>query len=187
MKAAIGLNLLRYPRRSAPGRLLPHVLVGALIGSACIWLDQRWQTEKWGALQLRHAELQSALRVQADRQRAASGQQLQHRSVMRMAERERQWQSRREQLASVQQVLQIQASAHGLWLQRWQVDGRQLVLHLWLPGVQPLSELTAAMTRAGPSAWAVQSLTAHASGGVEAVIEATWPVNPSGGGKAGTP
>lgn len=189
MKAPPGLNLLRHPRSQEQvlGSRLRPVLAGVLIGLAGLGLDALWQAEQLHALQLRHAQLQAALQAQTVRQQAASGQQLQQRLATRLAERERQWQTRREQLAQVQQTFQTHALAHGLRLQRWQVDGRQLVLHLWLPGVHALSGLTAAMTQAGPSAWTVQSLTAHAAGGAEAVIEAAWPASPAATGKAATP
>lgn len=189
MKAQAGLNLLRHPRSRGQvlGSKVRPALAGALIGLACLGLDALWQAEQLQALQLRHAQLQAALRAQTARQQAATGHQLQQRLATRQAEREQQWQSRREQVAQVQQTLQTHALAHGLRLQRWQVDGRQLVLHLWLPGVHALSGLTAAMTQAGPSAWTVQSLSAHASGGAEAVIEAAWPASPTAAGKAARP
>ena len=89
---APALNLLRCPRR------VPEVwgragfwLVGALTGLGLAGLWQQWQTHQLQTLQLRHAALKEAVRIQNAAKAEQAQQQQTAQIALRMTERARDW------------------------------------------------------------------------------------------------
>ena len=109
---AQSLNLLRYPRRvpaldAALWRpAAAALLTGALAGG--VWGG--WQHMRQDGLLALHARLHQAF---LDRAQA--------------------WQSQRERVMRLHAGLTEQARDTGLRVERWQADGRRLVLQAWLP------------------------------------------------------
>lgn len=174
---ARSLNLLRHPRQGGwfSGVVWQAVCAGAvlgvLVGAAwCAW--QMWQ---YHALQTQQAELQE--RVQAlDRQQAREAARLaRDRQQMRQQSRMEIWRQQREQLLRWHGLLESQARQTGLWVQRWQGDGRHVRLQVWLPQPQQVPALLSALSQVSARAWHVQSLADGAQGGIEAVLEVPWP------------
>lgn len=177
---APALNLLRCPRR------VPEVwgragfwLVGALTGLGLAGLWQQWQTHQLQTLQLRHAALKEAVRIQNAAKAEQAQQQQTAQIALRMTERARDWQHRREQILHVHRALQAEVHASQGRVERWHMDAQRLSVQLWLSRADLLPPRTAALTQAGPALWTVGGLAGRAGGGVDVVLESTWPSMPS--------
>lgn len=178
---AHALNLLRYPRRglALPGELgwplLLGVLAGALLGSA--WLG--WQSWRVDRLQAQRGQLQADVKALDRKMAHAAALQTRSQGLKNGQARAQDWQTRRDQLQRLQQVLSAQASALGLRVARWQGDKRQLVLQAWLPRAQDVPALLLALSDVGPQGWTLQSLGDHVAAGrlagVDVVLQANWP------------
>ncbi len=180
------LNLLRHPRPAhllepALQRLaLACVLAGGLAGMGWgVW--QQHRQDDWLA---RRSALKAQAQSQASQQVQIKASEQREQMLKRQAARQQAWQTRRQHMLALHAVLSAQARNNGLRVLRWQGDGRQLVLQLWLPHAQALPSLTAQLSQAWPLAWTLQSLNDQAGAGIEAVLEAPWPIPPrDGGGK----
>ena len=182
------LNLLRYPRQRlvlSPA-LLRACLVAGLIGvlAGGLWIG--WQHLR---LVQRHEQLtQLQARWQARSQQQADVSAQRERAGLRRQwlERATDWRDRREQLSHLHRALQALADGPGLRVERWQGDGRRLVLQAWLPGSEQVPTLMAGLSAAGPLSWQLHSLADHSSvggeAGIDVVLEAPWPAASQGGG-----
>ena len=173
------LNLLRHPRRVHP--LAPRQLrdllwagvAGALIGGLwCIWLD----TEKEQLQQERtHLQAQAtAWREQQSRERA-----LEQKAKLQWAwtQRAQAWQGQRQRLAQLHAAFDALAPETGLWVERWQGDGRKLLLQARLPGVSSVPAVLSGLSGAWGPGWTLHSLGDRADGGVDVVLQAPWPAD----------
>lgn len=185
--SARSLNLLRYPGRipTWEGALLRPVLVAWLAGvlSGLGWSGwQHMRHDEWLAL---HARLQAQTQALAGQQTEAAARQLAARLHQAFLERARAWKNRRERVLHLQAVLTEQARSTGLRVERWQSDGRRLVLQAWLPRAEHVPQLVAHLSAAWPQAWTLQSLSDRtgAGAGVDVVLEAPWDDAVQGNGK----
>ena len=170
------LNLLRYPRRVHP--LAPRQLrdllwagvAGALIGGLwCIWLD----TEKEQLQQERtHLQAQAtAWREQQSRERA-----LEQKAKLQWAwtQRAQAWQGQRQKLARLHGALDTLALETGLRAERWQGDGRKLLLQAWLPEAASVPMVLSGLSGAWEQGWTLQSMGDRTGGGVALVLQSAW-------------
>lgn len=188
--SAPALNLLRYPRRGwlepqLGWPLLQALGVGAVLGAACVLGQHGWLDH----LQNQRGQLQRQAHAVA-RQRATDAAR--HAQVQRLQAvhtRAQDWQTQQAMGLRLQAVLSAQGQALGLRVLRWQGDGRQMLLQAWLPRVQDVPALVAALSALGAGAWTVQSLSdgaavatqrrekepgAGADGGVVVQLQAPW-------------
>lgn len=185
---ARSLNLLRHPgRRLVPEYTLVRSLVlagwvGALAGG--LWSG--WRHVQLSQLQEQRAQLQIRREAQirqqadlaADHERATL-----HRQLL---ERASDWQARREQLLRLHRTLNALADDPGLRVERWQGDGRRLVLQARLSRPASVPQLMAGLSATWPSDWRLQSLgdrgSAKGDAGVDVTLEASWPGTSQGNG-----
>jgi len=187
---AKSLNLLRYPRRMPtldaalwrPGlvALLVGVLAGGLWGG---WQHQR--QEEWTVLR---ARLRAQTQALAGQQTQAVDQQAKARLQQAFVDRAQAWQSQRERLMHLHATLTEQAKDAGLRVERWQSDGRKLVLQAWLPRAERVPLVMARLSAAWPQGWTLQSLGDRAASGgdagIDVVFEAPWGDAAQAGGKS---
>lgn len=175
------LNLLRYPRRGwvLPARqwrsLWLALGAGALFGAGGVaWLQGHLQQ-----LQAQRNQWQAEVQALAEQQAAADASRAQRQLLQAVEARALEWQAKRAQLDKLNHTLGDQARSLGLRVQRWQADGRQLVLQGWLPRAQDVPALVSALSSAGPPGWALHSLgepvTSSSGSGVDVLLQAPWP------------
>lgn len=185
------LNLLRYPRRvplfdaAWVRAVLAAGLGGVLVGVAgAAWLH--WRQDGWLA---QRAQLQAEQQRVESQQAEATARQAQARLAQAFGARAQAWAERRERLLGLHTELNAQAVDMGLRVERWQSDGRRLVLQAWLPRPAHLPQALARLSAASALDWRLQSLATRAGqanpAGVDVVFEAAWPDGAPGAGKAG--
>lgn len=183
MKAAGSLNLLRFPRRVHvldPGQVragLMAAVAGILVG--CAW--GLWQQMQQDQLLAQRAQWQAqslALGRQKDQQVIAQDKA---RVQLQWGQRAQAWQLQRQQLMRLHAVLAQQAADTGLRVERWQGDGRKLVLQAWLPHADSVPGVLAGLSSVWPPGWTLQSMGARSGAGVNVVLQAAWPAGPREG------
>ncbi|MFM7025991.1 MAG: hypothetical protein ACKOWC_08050 [Limnohabitans sp.] len=179
---ARALNLLRYPRPGLgpePGQLRAFLLaglIGVLLGGLC----SGWQHMRLTRLHGQREQLQAHVQTQATQEAEAAALREQDRLRRQVSERALEWHDRRQQLLHLHRAFDALADEPGLRVQRWQGDGRRLVLSVWLPRADAVPLLTDRLSAAWPQGWSLQSLGERPlapgdAGGVEAVFEAPGP------------
>ena len=171
------LNLLRHPRpvykleplllRSAAIGLLAGGLVGATIGE--------WQQTRHEQLLTLRAQLQAQVRVSEVQQTQQLAMDARVRLQAQWAQRSQAWQGRRQQLMQMHEALGTLAQDLGLRLERWQGDGRTMVLQAWLPHAEAVPQVLSRLSTVGPSTWTLQSLGDRPGAGVDLLLQAPWP------------
>lgn len=165
------LNLLRYPRRaslleSAPARAALLALgVGIVMG--CSW--GLWQQAQHEALLARRVQLKAQSEAWRSQQTSERDRQ---RLLTHWGQRAKTWQAQGEQQMQLHAVLLAQAASAGLRVERWQGDGRQMMLQAWLPGADGVPALLSALSQAWPPGWALQSISDRSGVGVDVVLQA---------------
>ena len=154
------------------------LLAGVVVATAVV----AWQLQRQDQLLAQRGPLQARLQEQARQQTQARQAEVLARLHSRMLERQQAWQLQRQQLMHLHAELSSEAERTGLRLQRWQGDGRKLLLQLWLPRAELAPALVTRLSRSSQQAWTLQSLAHRPEAtGVEAVLEAPWPsVSPGG-------
>ena len=129
-------------------------------------------------LQALRTQLQARAQAQAQVQSQTQAMQRDQRLRQALQVRAQAWQHQRQQMLRLHGVLTTQAAQAGLRVQRWQSDGRSLVLQAWLPGPERVPALLALLTATGGRPWSLQSLAQAADGpvgpGVTVVLQAPW-------------
>lgn len=179
------LNLLRYPRRARlsdaiPSRAAVLALAAGILMGGC-W--GQWQQSQYEALLVQRSQLQAQTRAWRSQQTQARDRQ---QLLSRWAQRQHAWQAQRAQQMQLHAVLAAQADTAGLRVERWQGDGRQLVLQAWLPRADAVPGVLAALSRAWPPGWTLHSLGDRAGAGVDVVLQAD-PLAVAHGGEAQKP
>ncbi|TXI71404.1 MAG: hypothetical protein E6Q49_09640 [Limnohabitans sp.] len=171
------LNLLRHPRRvhalaaGARPAVLGAWLVGVLLGGVWGW-SQQVQRDRLLDQRVQLQAQSSALREQQARQTAAQEKaQLQSK----WGQRAQSWRAQRQHLMELHAALMTQAAETGLRVERWQGDGRQLVLQAWLPRADHVPAVLSGLSRSWATAWTLQSMGDRAGSGVDVVLQAPWP------------
>ena len=180
------LNLLRHPRRAGlpGGGGLPGVLWALLLGTAVGTVLALWQGHMQRQAQAERAHLQAPLQQQEQQLAQQRQAQADARLQARLRERLEGWRSLRRQVMDLQARLAQEAQASGLRLQRWQADGHKLILQLSLPQAEHLPGRGAGLSEALSQPWTLQAMSGQSGApGVEAVIEASWPVQQPARGK----
>lgn len=183
MKTDGSLNLLRFPRRVHaldPGQVragLMASVAGILMG--CAW--GLWQQMQQDQLLVQRAQWQTQsrdLERQKDQQAIV---QEKARLQLKWGQRAQSWQLQRQQLMRLHAALAQQAADTGLRVERWQGDGRKLVLQAWLPHADSVPVVLTGLSSAWPAGWALQSMGVRSGAGVDVVLQATWPAGPRAG------
>ena len=179
------LNLLRYPRRAYLSDAVPWraavlaLAAGILMGGG--W--GLWQQSQYEALQTQRSQWQAQTRAWRSQQAQQRDRQ---QLLSRWDQRQHAWQARRAQQMQLHAALAAQADTAGLRVERWQGDGRQLVLQAWLPRAEAVPGVLAALSRAWPPGWTLHSLSDRSGAGVEVVLQAE-PLAGSHGGEPQKP
>lgn len=150
-------------------------LGGALAGlagaSAWGWWCQTEQAawrEQRDALQARQTRQTTA---QARAAQAARQQGL----MQQLQARQREWQTRREQILRLHAVLDQAALDAGLRLQQWQGQAQGLQMQASLPRARDWSSLQQRLDAAGPQAWRLHTLgTRLDDDGLQLVLQSPW-------------
>ena len=182
------LNLLRHPRQglALSPAVLRSCLVAGLIGVLAGGLWSGWQHLRLAQRHEQRTQLQARWQAHSQQQADASTQRERAGLRRQWLERAADWRGRREQLSQLHRALQALADDPGLRVERWQGDGRRLVLQAWLPRPEQVPTLMAGLSAAGPLGWQLHSLADHSSvggeAGIDVVLEAPWPAASQGGG-----
>lgn len=118
------------------------------------------QTRAW-------REQQTLERAQAEKARLRSA----------WMQRAQAWQGQRQRLAQLHAAFDALAPETGLRVERWQGDGRKLLLQARLPGVSSVPAVLSGLSGAWGPGWTLHSLGDRADGGVDVVLQAPWPAD----------
>ncbi len=165
------LNLLRYPRRTLPFELAPLRAVALALGAGILMGGTwgMWQQTQHEALLAQRAQLQAQSRVWRSQQATERDRQ---RLLSSWDQRAQSWQAQREQQMQLHAALLAQAATAAMRVERWQGDGRKLLLQAWLPRADAVPMLLSELSQAWPAGWTLQSMSDRPGAGVEVVLQA---------------
>lgn len=174
---ARSLNLLRHPRHmhAFDPRQVRLVLGAAVAGVmlGCSW--GLWQEREKDQLLDQRTQLQVQANVLREQQARLAIAQENARLQSQWTERAHSWQIQRQHLMQLHAALMAQSAETGMRVERWQGDGRRLVLQAWLPRADSVPAVLSGLSRAWAAGWTLQSLGERAGAGVDVVLQAPWP------------
>ena len=115
------------------------------------------QTRAW-------REQQTLERAQAEKARLRSA----------WMQRAQAWQGQRQRLAQLHAAFNALAPETGLRVERWQGDGRKLLLQAWLPEAGSVPMVLSGLSGAWEQGWTLQSMGDRTGGGVALVLQSAW-------------
>ena len=115
------------------------------------------QTRAW-------REQQTLERAQAEKARLRSA----------WMQRAQAWQGQRQRLAQLHAALNALTAETGLRMERWQGDGRKLLLQAWLPEADSVPMVLSGLSGVWGQGWTLQSMGDRTGGGVALVLQTAW-------------